>query len=181
MGVKGWKGAPCATGPLDRWKYRTMRVACYYAAVALLLASHVLCAAADDSSKPNIVVLFADDLGYGDVGYTGHPTIRIPNIDKLAAEGIRMTSFYSGAPICSPSRASLLTGRLPVRNGVYTQSPYPVDQVFRVFYPWSTGSLPDSEVTIADALKTANYTSAAIGKWHIGHVDALPTHRGFDY
>eukprot|EP01094_Clydonella_sp_ATCC50884_P025709 TRINITY_DN6869_c0_g1_i1.p1 TRINITY_DN6869_c0_g1~~TRINITY_DN6869_c0_g1_i1.p1 ORF type:complete len:511 (-),score=111.70 TRINITY_DN6869_c0_g1_i1:61-1551(-) len=149
--------------------------------LALVSCGAFVCANTEVASKPNIVVFFADDLGYGDVSFNGHPTIRSPNLDKLAAEGMRMSSFYSGAPICSPSRASILTGRLPIRNGVYTQSEYPLDQLFRVFYPWSTGSLPDTEITIAEALKPANYTSGLIGKWHLGHVDALPLERGFDY
>ena len=71
------------------------------------------------AAPPNIIVILADDLGYGDLSSYGHPTIRTPNLDRMAAEGQRWTSFYSGAPVCSPSRAALLTGRLPVRIGVY--------------------------------------------------------------
>jgi len=134
------------------------------------------------AGPPNIVIFLADDLGYGDIGCYGHPTISTPNIDQMAAQGLKLTQFYSAAPICSSSRSSLLTGRLPIRNGVYTQSPWPEDTTSRVFIPWSTGSLPNVELTLPGLLKKEkNYTSAIIGKWHLGHVDALPQRRGFDY
>lgn len=120
--------------------------------------------------RPNLVLIFADDLGYGDLSCYGHPTIRTPNLDRMAAEGMRFTQYYSANPLCSPSRASLMTGRLHVRTGVN-----------RVLFPDSTGGLPESEVTIAQALKPLGYATCCVGKWHLGHLPQyLPTTRGFD-
>ncbi|HFB98737.1 MAG TPA: arylsulfatase [Bryobacterales bacterium] len=127
-------------------------------------------AAAGAQPKPNFVFLFADDLGYGDLASYGHPTIRTPNLDRMAAEGMRFTQFYSAANVCTPSRAALLTGRLPIRSGLT-----------RVLFPYSKGGIPDSEVTIAELLKGAGYATACIGKWHLGHLPQyLPTRHGFD-
>jgi len=123
---------------------------------------------------PNFVILFADDLGYGDLGCYGHPTIRTPNLDRMAAEGQRWTSFYAAAPVCTPSRAALMTGRLPPRNGMCH------DQR-RVLFPDSRGGLPEEELTLAEALRFAGYATACIGKWHLGHLPQyLPTRHGFD-
>ncbi len=122
----------------------------------------------------NLVVLFADDLGYGDLACYGHPTIRTPHLDRMAAEGMKFTQFYSAAPVCTPSRAALLTGRLPVRTGMCSDTR-------RVLFPDSAGGLPATEITIAQALKTKGYATACIGKWHLGHLpEYLPTRRGFD-
>ncbi|MEP7365238.1 MAG: sulfatase [Acidobacteriota bacterium] len=120
---------------------------------------------------PNIVFLFADDMGYGDLQCYGHPTIRTPNIDRMAEEGIRFTSFYAAAPFCTPSRVGLLTGRYPVRVGLPNN-----------LGPDSVKGLPLSEITLAQQLKTAGYRTMAIGKWHLGHNPKtyLPTSRGFD-
>ena len=124
---------------------------------------------------PNFVVIFCDDLGYGDIGAFGHPTIKTPNIDRLASEGQRWTSFYVAASVCTPSRAGLMTGRLPIRSGM-------CDDRHRVLFPNSFGGLPQSEITIARALRPAGYTTACIGKWHLGHLpEYLPTNHGFDY
>ncbi len=124
---------------------------------------------------PNFVIIFCDDLGYGDIGAFGHPTINTPNLDRLASEGQRWTSFYVAASVCTPSRAGLLTGRLPIRSGM-------CDDRHRVLFPNSFGGLPQSEITIARALKQAGYTTACIGKWHLGHLpEYLPTNHGFDY
>lgn len=140
-------------------------------ACALSLSYGVGSAAID---KPNIVIIFADDLGYGDLGCYGSPTIRTPNLDRLAEEGIRFTDFYVAAEVCSPSRAALLTGRYPVRSGMYGER--------RVFFPESEGGLPDSEVTIAELLKGEGYKTAQIGKWHLGiHKGSRPSDQGFDY
>lgn len=120
---------------------------------------------------PNIVILFTDDLGYGDLGSYGHPTIRTPNLDRMAAEGMKFTQFYSASSVCSPSRAALLTGRLPIRSGVTD-----------VFFPDAEDGLPENEFTLAEVLKTKDYATAAIGKWHLGHrTNYLPTNQGFDY
>jgi arylsulfatase A-like enzyme len=121
--------------------------------------------------RPNFIILFADDMGYGDLGCYGHPTNRTPQLDRMAAQGIRITSFYAAAPYCTPSRAGLLTGRYPVRAGLPNN-----------LGPDSTGGLPLTEITLAQALKRQGYKAAAIGKWHLGHnpKDHLPTNRGFD-
>lgn len=126
------------------------------------------------SSKPNFIVIFADDLGYGDLGVFGHPTIKTPTLDRLAFEGQKWTNFYVAAPVCTPSRAGLLTGRLPIRSGMCSDKR-------RVLFPDSNGGLPQSEITIARALKENGYQTAAIGKWHLGHkAPFLPTSHGFD-
>ncbi|HVE40769.1 MAG TPA: sulfatase [Planctomycetota bacterium] len=142
----------------------------------LLLASLLLGAASEpqQAEKPNIVVIFADDLGYGDLGCYGHPTIRTPNLDRMAAEGMRFTDFYVAAPVCTPSRAALLTGRYAVRSGMASEKR-------RVLFPNSGGGLPDGEITIAEGLKTKGYATAMVGKWHLGHLPQfLPTKQGFD-
>jgi arylsulfatase A len=122
------------------------------------------------AARPNIVLILADDLGYGDLGVYGHPLIRTPRIDGLAREGVRLTSYYAGAPACTPARAALLTGRYPQRMGLGS-----------VLMPESTAGFPPREVTMAEALATAGYRSAAIGKWHVGHASPslLPTGQGF--
>jgi arylsulfatase A len=126
------------------------------------------------AAPPNVVILFADDLGYGDLGCYGHPTIRTPNLDRMAAEGMRFTSFYAAASVCTPSRAALLTGRLPVRNGMDGEKK-------RVLFPDSAGGLPASEITLASALKEKGYATACVGKWHLGHLPQyLPMKFGFD-
>ncbi|MEZ4702536.1 MAG: sulfatase [Rhodothermales bacterium] len=126
-------------------------------------------------SPPNIVIIFADDLGYGDVGFNGHPTIHTPNLDRMAAEGMKFTSFYAAASVCTPSRAGLMTGRLPIRSGMASNSR-------RVLFPDSKLGLPAEEITIAEALKESGYATAAFGKWHLGHLPPyLPTRNGFDY
>ena len=131
-------------------------------------------AVAAAQSPPNFVVIFADDLGYGDLGCYGHPTIATPNLDRMAAEGQRWTDFYSAACVCTPSRAALLTGRLPIRSGM-------CDDRRRVLFPNSAGGLPPEEITMAEALKELGYATACIGKWHLGHLPKyLPTSQGFD-
>ena len=123
---------------------------------------------------PNIIVIFADDLGYGDLGCYGHPSIRTPHLDRMAREGQRWTDFYVAANVCTPSRAALLTGRYPVRSGM-------TSRVNGVLFPNSTGGLPAEEVTLAEVLRDRGYATAAIGKWHLGHLPAyLPTAHGFD-
>jgi len=118
---------------------------------------------------PNIVFILCDDLGYGDLGCYGS-RIRTPNLDRMAAEGVRFTNFCSADPVCSPSRAALLTGRYPTRVGVP-----------RVLFPRDAGGLNRDETTLADVLKAGGYRTMCIGKWHLGHTPPyLPTSRGFD-
>ena len=136
------------------------------------LAQTEQCKAAERT--PNIIVIFADDLGYGDLGCFGNPTIQTPHLDQMAAEGMKLTQFYSAAPVCTPSRAALMTGRLPARTGMCSNKR-------RVLFPNSKGGIPASEITLAEALKTKGYATACIGKWHLGHLKPfLPTQNGFD-
>lgn len=125
---------------------------------------------AQPKSKPNIIIILGDDLGYGDIGAFGATDIRTPNIDKLASDGLKFTSFYSTSPVCSPTRAALMTGRFPRRLGID-----------HVFFPESFTGLPQEEVTLAEALKGNGYTTGIIGKWHLGHhKQFLPLQNGFD-
>jgi arylsulfatase A len=136
---------------------------------SLLLTLALWCA-----PTPNVVILLADDLGYGDLGCYGHPSIRTPNLDRMAREGMKFTNFYSSAPVCTPSRAALLTGRLAVRSGMCSDTR-------RVLFPDSAGGLPPDEITLARALKDKGYATACVGKWHLGHQPKyLPTSHGFD-
>lgn len=126
------------------------------------------------AEKPNFVIIFCDDLGYGDLGCFGHPTIATPQLDRMAAEGMKLTSFYSASPVCTPSRAALMTGRLPARSGMCSDKR-------RVLFPNSKGGLPESEVTLAEGLRDAGYKTGCFGKWHLGHLPQfLPTNHGFD-
>jgi arylsulfatase A len=136
----------------------------------------VSCKQSPQLTKPiNFIVIFADDLGYGDLSSFGHPTIKTPNLDRMATEGQKWTNFYAGASVCTPSRAALLTGRLPIRSGMSSNK-------HRVLFTDSHNGLPSEEITLAEQLKKANYTTACIGKWHLGHKEAyLPLQHGFDY
>ncbi|RLD75178.1 MAG: arylsulfatase, partial [Bacteroidetes bacterium] len=128
----------------------------------------------DQKVKPNIIIIFADDLGYGDLSCYGHPTIITPHLDRMASEGQKWTNFYVAASVCTPSRAGLITGRYPIRSGMCSDRS-------RVLFPNSTGGIPTEEITIAEQLKKAGYATAAIGKWHLGHLNQyLPTNNGFD-
>jgi len=129
------------------------------------IASRVRAAA----KTPNIIFILCDDLGYGDLGCYGS-RIRTPNLDRMAADGVRFTNFCSADPVCSPSRAALLTGRYPTRVGVP-----------RVLFPEDKEGLSLDETTLADTLKRAGYRTMCIGKWHLGRPQQyLPTSRGFD-
>ena len=128
-----------------------------------------------NNNSPNYIVIFVDDMGYGDLGVYGNPTISTPHLDKMAYEGQKWTQFYSAASVCTPSRAALLTGRLPVRSGM-ASSKNPV------LFPNSLSGLPATELTLAEKLKEKNYKTAIVGKWHLGHTkNYLPNNHGFDY
>ena len=132
-------------------------------AIGITLPQFLSCKCTSNTRKPNIIIIFCDDLGYGDLGSYGHPTIRTPNLDFICREGQKWTNFYAAASVCTPSRAGLLTGRLPIRNGMCSD-------IRRVLFPDSAGGLPEDEITIADAVKTQGYATACIGKWHLGHL-----------
>jgi len=143
---------------------------------AFLLAGLLACAPqfaraeSQSATKPNILYIVADDLGYNDVGFNGCKEIKTPNVDKLSHDGTILKSLYA-QPLCSTSRASLLTGRYPCHTGIYG--------VVRPDVPWG---LPLEERTLAQALKEAGYETAIVGKWHLGDQQAyLPTRRGFDH
>src|SRR6478672_7603297 len=125
-------------------------------ALALSLAAPA--PAAEPVKKPNIVVILADDLGRADCGFMGGTEIKTPNIDKLAAAGARLDAFYV-QPVCSPTRAALMTGRYPMRHGLQVG----------VVRPWAQYGLPLDERTLPQALKDAGYTTAIVGKLHLGH------------
>jgi arylsulfatase A-like enzyme len=132
---------------------------------------------AQETAPPNVVIILADDLGYGDLGIFGSPNNRTPRLDAMAAEGQKWTSFYV-QPVCSPSRAALLTGRLPVRNGMFGT---PGGIAPKVFRDNAAEGLPASELTIAEMLRARGYRTGMVGKWHLGQQPAfLPTRQGFD-
>jgi len=141
--------------------------------LSFLLTAFAMGAAAspiERQNKPNIIFIFADDLGYGDIGAYGSTTINTPNIDKMAAEGAMFSEFYAASPVCTPSRAALLTGRYPIRQGIH-----------QVFYPESFQGMDPEEITIAELLKDAGYTTGMVGKWHLGHHQQyMPLNQGFD-
>ena len=143
----------------------------------VLLITGVLSVTLDFSAQardPNVVIIFCDDLGYGDLACFGHPSIATPHLDRMAAEGQKWTEFYVAACVCTPSRAALQTGRYPIRSGMCSDKR-------RVLFPDSNGGLPSSEITIAEVLKKKGYATHAIGKWHLGHLPRfLPTKQGYD-
>jgi len=140
-------------------------------AVAACLAIHTTVNAAKDA-PPNVVIIFIDDQGYYDLGCYGATEVDTPRIDRLAAEGIRFTDYYAAAPICSPSRAGLLTGAYPRRIGMETW----------VQRADSDRGIHPDEITIAELFKTNGYATGCIGKWHMGDLDPfVPTAQGFDY
>lgn len=143
-------------------------------AIAALSLFAARAQASSAAGAPNIIIIYCDDLGYGDLASYGHPSIRTPELDRMAAEGIRFTDFYSGAEVCTPSRAALLTGRYALRSGMAGAR--------RVLFPNSKGGLPPSEITMAEALRERGYSTAQIGKWHLGiHEGSRPQDQGFDY
>lgn len=147
---------------------------CFVIVAAIFLGHVSLSSNISATEKPNFVVIFCDDLGYGDLSCFGNPSIKTPHLDRMAMEGQKWTQFYVASPVCTPSRAALLTGRYPIRNGMTSAKRV-------VLFPDSSKGLAPSEVTIAEVLKENDYATAAIGKWHLGHLpEFLPTNQGFD-
>lgn len=138
-------------------------------------ASRSLPAKEAQPEKPNFIIIFADDLGYGDLECYGHPQFKTPNLNRMAAEGARLTQFNVPVPYCAPSRATLLTGRYPWRHGVWF-NPAPDGKQFR-----SGVGIADSEVLLSELLKENGYATLCVGKWHLGHDPQFyPTRHGFD-
>lgn len=138
---------------------------------AIYLLLSILCCSSAIARDPNFIIIFTDDQGYADLGCFGSKTIKTPYLDQLAAEGLKLTDFHVPSPVCSPSRAGLLTGCYPKRVGMHRH----------VVFPKNTYGLHPDELTIADHLKANGYATACVGKWHLGHVSqTLPTANGFD-
>jgi len=147
-----------------------------FALLLTVVFSHHRLMAADIAARPNIIVIFCDDLGYGDLGCFGSEKIRTPNVDRMAAEGMRFTDFYSTSGVCSPSRSSLMTGCYPRRVNIHQNH-----NNLCVLFPADRKGLNPDEVTIAEVLKQAGYATMCIGKWHLGDQrEFLPTRQGFD-
>jgi arylsulfatase A len=156
-------------------------LACWFCLVVLPLPA----VAEEQSRPPNIVFLLADDLGYAELGCYGQKVIRTPNIDRIAAEGIRFTQFYSGNAVCAPARCNLMTGKHPGHAYIRDNGNPPGREDLREQYGWEfpgQNPIPEDEVTIAEMLKQKGYATGAMGKWGLGHVGTTgdPNRQGFD-
>lgn len=151
------------------------------ALLAILVAETSALTATGAESRPNVVLIVIDDLGWADLGCYGSKFHKTPNLDRLASEGMRFTQAYAACPVCSPTRAAILTGRYPQRMNLTTWLPgHPDRPANRLKQPEINQQLPATETTIAEALKPAGYVSASIGKWHLGGEGSAPTDHGFD-
>ncbi|QDU07790.1 sulfatase [Gimesia aquarii] len=147
----------------------------FFSFVCLIVFCQQALLGAEPKSKPNFIVIFADDLGYGDLECYGHPRFKTPNLNQMAAEGARLTQFNVPVPYCAPSRATLLTGRYPWRHGVWF-NPAPDGGRFR-----SGVGIAKSELLLSELLKENGYATICVGKWHLGHDPQFyPTRHGFD-
>ncbi len=141
-------------------------------ALCVVLLAVVSTLAAAEQRAPNFIVVLTDDLGYGDVGTYGADLISTPNLDRMAAEGVVLTDFYSSANVCTPSRGGLLTGRYPARLGLLRDVARPTNFV----------RLLPEEITVAESLREVGYRTAMIGKWHLGHqAGSRPNDQGFEH
>jgi arylsulfatase A-like enzyme len=142
-------------------------------ALAVLLFAPLAALFAADERKPNVLLIVTDDQGAADAGCYGATDLQTPNIDSIAARGVRFTQFYAAAPVCSPSRAGLLTGRYPLRAGLIGNA---------ASQPNGKEAMPGSQITLAKMFKATGYATAHIGKWHLGYTtDTMPNAQGFDY
>src|SRR5688572_6483102 len=158
-----------------------LRIPLLLAFVLIGIASPASPAAPADR-PPNVVIILTDDQGYADLGCYGSFAIKTPRIDRMAAEGMRFTDFYSPAPVCTPTRAGLLTGCHPQRVSLgLIPKEKPNGEDAHVLYGLSRHGLHPDEVTIAELLKSRGYATAMVGKWHLGDAPPfLPTKQGFD-
>ncbi|MCK5173997.1 MAG: sulfatase-like hydrolase/transferase, partial [Planctomycetes bacterium] len=141
--------------------------------IVVLSLTHQWAMAQNPERKPNIIYIMADDLGYGDLGCYGNTDARTPHINKMAAGGMRLTDFHSNGPVCTPTRAALLTGKYQQRVGMYVA---PKHEGYT-----QVKTMPLEELTFAELAKLAGYSTAIIGKWHLGdHLPYLATRQGFD-
>ena len=148
------------------------------AAAGLGLAARTL--HAEPAPSPNFIIIFTDDQGYNDVGCFGSPRIKTPHLDRMAEEGAKFTDFYSAAPVCTPSRAALMTGCYPPRVSMGV-TPRSGGRTGGVLFPDSECGLHPNEITLAEILKGQGYATGCVGKWHLGHLPPfLPTRNGFD-
>ena len=140
------------------------------------MATPVLPGADSSARPPNVIIILADDLGYGDLACYGHPKFKTPYLDRMAAEGARLTHFNAPAPFCAPTRASLMTGRYPFRCGI-TANPAP-----DFGGQYKDLGLPETEITLAELFRRGGFATGMVGKWHLGHskIEYFPIHRGFD-
>ena len=169
--VKNWNqsGSPRAQGGHCPMKIR--RLSTYISAVLLLFALDPASAPAAGDRPPNIVFIFIDDMGYGDIGPFGSTLNKTPNLDRMAAEGVKLTQFYVSSTACTPSRSALMTGSYADRVGMDG----------RVVFPAEARGLHPDEITIAELLKAKGYATGCFGKWHLGDQPGfLPLRQGFD-